>query len=311
VAFRVLLLAFAFTVSACARQTAPPVVRVSVTGLLPGARIVDPATGGEVNYGQMMSRVANADVVFFGEQHDDTAAHRVEQELLATLGATNRPVILSLEMFERDVQVVLDDYLAGRVSESSFLAGARPWERYASDYRPMVELARARRLPVIAANVPRPLASAIGRRGLAALDSLSVAERANAAQDFACPHDDYRARFMETMRGHSPSAGTAPQPGDTLTTAMMERFYVAQCAKDETMAESIVDARRRAPANSVVLHVTGSFHSDYAQGVVARVRRRAPAWDLVTITAVPVRDPVAAPIAPQAGRADFVIFTRR
>ena len=298
----VLLLAF---VGACARGPA-------VTTALPdpgGFRIVAPDSRADMSFGDMVRRLGRADVVFFGEQHDDPETHRAEAAVLGALGTTGRPIVLSLEMFERDVQPLLDDYFAGRTNEADFLAGSRPWPNYATDYRPLVEMAKARGWTVVAANVPRPLASAVGRKGLSALDTLTPAERVRAARDNTCPSDDYHARFMEQMQGHG-GAGSAGATGDTLPTAAAERFYLAQCVKDEAMAESIVEARRRAPRNAIVLHVNGAFHSDYAQGTVQRVRRREPTWKLAVVTAVAVRDPATAPVAPQGGRADIVIFTR-
>jgi uncharacterized iron-regulated protein len=89
-----------------------------------------------------------------------------------------------------------------------------------------------------------------------------------------------------------------------------ERFYLAQCIKDETMAESIVDARLVSP-DAIVVHFNGAFHSDYSQGTVARVRRRQPMWTIAVVSAVPVADPAVAPIVTHSGQADFVIFTRR
>ena len=274
-------------------------------------RVVDPAARVEVSASRMLARLARADVVIFGEQHDDAETHRAQRELLDALGRTARPVVLSLEMIERDVQPVLDHYLAGRIPEPEFLSRSRPWGNYATDYRPLVELARARGWRVVAANVPRPIASAVGRRGLAALDSLTTGERALAATSIQCPHDDYRIRFLEQMRSHSPGSGGAPSAGDTLPTAMAERFYLAQCVKDETMAESMVQAVRDGPRGAIVYHLTGAFHSDYHEGIVPRVRRRLPGADVVVVVGVPVADPRAAAIAPQTGRADFVIFTRR
>jgi uncharacterized iron-regulated protein len=292
---------------ACAPATtvvSPPPAAVS------GFRIVAPNERRELPWEQMIERLARADVVFFGEQHDDPATHRVEAAVLESLGGIGRPVVLSLEMFERDVQRTLDEYLAGRISEPDFLAPSRPWPRYATDYRPLVELAKARGWPVVAANVPRPMASAVSRRGLAALDTLSPAERLYAAREIVCPNDDYHARFMEQMQGHGAGAGTSPAGRDTLSTAMAERFYLAQCVKDETMAESIVEARRRAPRNAIVVHFNGAFHSDFGQGTVDRVTRREPGWKIALVTAVPARDPRAVPIAPLSGRADVVIITR-
>lgn len=290
-------------ISAAAASSAP---------LSSGYRVVAPAAVSDATPAQMIERLARADVVFFGEQHDDPETHRAEAELLDAIGRSGRTVVLSLEMFERDAQSVLDEYLGGRVSESEFLMRSRPWERYATDYRRLIELAKSHHWRVVAANVPRPLASAIGRRGFRALDTLTVTERRNAAREYVCPpNDDYRARFMESMQTHTPTGGPGPSVSDSLPTAMAERFYFAQCIKDETMAESIVDARLASPRDAIVVHFDGAFHSDYAQGTVARVKRRQPGWTLAVVSAIPVADPAVAPIVTQSAKADFVIFTRR
>jgi uncharacterized iron-regulated protein len=300
------VIALALSTAACApRGTLVTVSPVSV----PGVRVVDAATGRDSDFRSLAERAGGMDVVFFGENHDDPETHRVEFGLLDALGRTGRPIVLSLEMFERDVQTLLSDYVAGRISETDFLARSRPWDRYVTDYRPMVELAKERGWPVIATNIPRPMASAVGRKGLAALDTLTAAERAWAARDIQCPDDAYRARFMETMRGHG-SGGAAPAPGDTLPTAVATRFYLAQCTKDETMAESIVEARRRWP-NALIVHYDGAFHSDFRLGTVSRVQRRLPDLKALVITAVPVVDQGTATLATHGGRADYIIFTKR
>lgn len=301
-----LVLVLSTALAACAPRGAVTTAPISV----PGVRAVDVASGANIDFDALITRVSSADVVFFGEQHDDPETHRVEFGLLDAIARSGRPVILSLEMFERDAQPLLNDYLAGRVSEADFLAKSRPWDRYITDYRPMVELAKAKGWPVIASNIPRPMASAVGRKGLAALDTLTPNERLWAAKDIQCPEDAYRVRFMDTMRGHG-AGGAAPAPGDTLPTAAANRFYFAQCIKDETMAESIVEARSGAGNNAIIVHYDGAFHSDYRQGTVDRVRRRAPNLRLAVISAVPVNDQASATLADHAGRADFIIFTKR
>ena len=300
------LAALTSLLAACAPRGGVTTAPISV----PGIRAVDVSSGANIGFEALVSRLSAADVVFFGEQHDDPETHRVEFGVLDALSRSGRPVIMSLEMFERDAQPLLNDYLAGRVSEADFLAKSRPWDRYITDYRPMVELAKSKGWPVIASNIPRPMASAVGRKGLAALDTLTPNERTWAAKDIQCPDDAYRARFMETMRGHSPG-GAPSSPGDTLPTAAANRFYFAQCIKDETMAESIVEAMKTARENTIVVHYDGAFHSDYRQGTVDRVRRRAPNLRLAVITAVPVTDQTTATLAEHAGRADYIIFTKR
>jgi uncharacterized iron-regulated protein len=127
-----------------------------------------------------------------------------------------------------------------------------------------------------------------------------------------CPKDDdYFRRFSETMSGpHVP--GAPPSATDAAAAqATTQRYYEAQCSKDETMAESIV---RMLPAvgrtGSIVLHVNGAFHSDYGLGTVSRVVRRAPGVRRLLVTAVPVEEPATATLGDHGRRADYVIFTR-
>lgn len=300
----VLVAAFA---GACARPPAPSVAPARALE----SRIYASSERQDVSFARMMSRASRADVVFFGEQHDDPATHRAELSVLAALGNGARPVVLSLEMFERDVQGVLDDYLAGRIAESDFLARSRPWERYTTDYRALVELARARGWPVVASNVPRRLASAVSRKGLAVLDTMPAAERALVARDISCPRDAYYTNFAEQMKGHSAGEGPASAADSAAMRAMTDRFYEAQCIKDETMAESIVAALARAGDGAIVLHLDGAFHSDYGLGTAARVVRRRPGVARTILTAIPVDSLERASPAGDAARGDFILYTRK
>lgn len=306
-ATRVGLLALVAVSGACARGAAPslaPSPRAE-------SRVVESRSGRDIAFPAMIERLARADVVFFGEQHDDPATHRAELAVLAALGNTTRPVVLSLEMFERDVQGVLDDYLAGRIPEADFLARSRPWERYATDYRALVELARARGWPVVASNVPRRFASAVSRNGLAVLDTLAPAERALIAREIACPRDAYYERFADQMKGHGAGGGPPTASDSAAMRRMTDRFYEAQCVKDETMAESIVGAMASAGPGALVLHVDGAFHSDYGLGTAARVVRRRPAVRTAVLTAIPVDTLATASAASFTERGDYVLLVRK
>jgi uncharacterized iron-regulated protein len=269
------------------------------------ARAWDAGAGAWVDAGAMADALARYDVVFVGEQHDDPATHRFEAALLDAVGRRARNVIVSLEMFERDVQPLLDEHVAGRVADSAFLAGSRPWRNYDADYRPLVRTAAARRWPVLAANVPRPLASAVSRGGWAALDTVPDAHRRWFAAQRACaPEGEYFRRFGEAMGGmggHGPTADTAA------ARAMLVRFYQAQCIKDETMAESIVRAQQAWP-EWMTIHYNGAFHSDHRLGTVERVARRLPGARIAVVAVVPVPDLAAADPAEHAGRGDYVVF---
>ena len=253
----------------------------------------------------MTVSIARADVVFLGEFHDDPGTHALQAAILhGTARRRQGAVVLSLEMFERDVQPALDAYLRGETDEQAFLLNSRPWRNYSTDYRPLLEFAKAQGWPVLAANVPRRLASTVARRGLEALDSLDEGDRAYVALENSCPRDAYWTRFqgvMGDMSGH----GMQLEPAEV--EAMVWRTYLAQCVKDEVMGESIAAAR--AEHNTLVIHANGAFHSDYRLGTVERVRRRAPRDKIVTVSFVPVEDLDTAEGRPRRKQADFIVFT--
>jgi uncharacterized iron-regulated protein len=253
----------------------------------------------------MAADLARADVVLLGEQHDDPNTHRLETAILEGLARRRVPVTLSLEMFDRDVQPSLDTYVAGTSAEDEFLKGARPWPRYATDYRPLVEFAKSQHWSVVAANVPRRIASDVAKGGRPAIDSLPPADRRLAASELQCPHDGYFDRFVEQMGGHPPGASGATADSTT------ERYYWAQCVKDETMAESIAAAfAKQAGGPGVVVHVTGAFHSDFGAGTGERVRRRLQGRRVTIVSLVPVEtlDRIA-PAGNDLKRADYLVYT--
>lgn len=257
------------------------------------------------DFESMLADVSKADVVFLGEQHDDPGTHRLERAALEGIARRRGQVILALEMFERDAQPKLDDYLAGKTTEADFLKNARPWPKYTSDYRPLVELAKAKGWPVVGGNVPRRLASLVGRKGLIGVDSLPAADRTLIAAQLTCPRDEYYERFKKEM-GDMSGHGQKITPEEAA--AMIGRFYDAQCVKDETMAEAIAAARAKSP-DAVVVHVNGAFHSDYRMGTAQRAKRRLEGTRIAVISFVPVEDLDAADGRKIRKLGDYVVFT--
>jgi uncharacterized iron-regulated protein len=261
------------------------------------------------DFESMLADITSADIAFLGEQHDDPGTHRLEAATLEGLARRRSNVVLALEMFERDVQPQLNSYLAGTLSEKDFLATSRPWPRYATDYRPMVEFAKAWKWPVIAGNIPRKYASLIARGSLTAVDTLSAENRAFISKTFSCEHDDYWDRFAKTMgdmSGHGPEA--AKQSPEEKAAAL-EKIYQSQCAKDETMGESIAIAYNAAPPRALVVHVNGSFHSDYRLGTAERARRNLKGKRIVVVNFAPVADLDAANADELRKLGDYVVFT--
>src|SRR6185436_2348850 len=130
------------------------------------------------------------------------------------------------------------------------------------------------------------------------------------ARELKCPADDgYYHRFAEQM-GEHPASGQTEEKAAADAKARLERFYWAQCLKDETMAESIASAFEKQAGPGTVVHFTGSFHSDFGEGTAERVRRRLPGRRVAVVSILPVDDVDSlAPAGDDLKRAEYLVYT--
>lgn len=235
-----------------------------------------------------------AQVIVFGEEHNDSLAHVLQKQLYKALLESDRNVVLSMEMFERDVQLVLNEYLDGLISESSLIKDGRAWNNYA-DYAPLLRLAKKHQQQVLAANVPGRYASMVSRKGIATLELLDRKARAYFS-DFEIPgdNDPYRRKFDAAMGSHGHSLGPS--------------VFHAQLLRDATMAESIVNARKK-NRKSVILHLTGKFHSDEGLGTISELKKRKKNLRILTISCFPAEDFAKPDWSAYKNLADIIILT--
>ena len=242
--------------------------------------------GNDLTLEQALARVADADIVLVGELHTHPAVHLLQARMLAGLAADGRPLVLSMEQFSRADQPVLDAYLAGRIGEAALIRDGNAWPNYQSDYRPLVEFAKAHHLPVIAANAPKPLVSCVGQEGPAWLEQLPASRRSQLARTLTLGDDPYRQKFMASLHH-----------GDADSNA---RRFAAQTSWDDTMAESMVDYLRSHPGQRI-MHIAGNFHVEGGLGLASRIASRNP--DLKVALVVPeLTVPQAGDGQPAAGR---------
>lgn len=254
----------------------------------PVYRIVHSRTGKELTLAQLADELASRDVVYFGEQHDNAPGHQVYAELTKLIAERRPDFVLSMEMFERDTQGVMNDYLRGRIDEAAFLKHSRPWKDYARDYRPLVELARDRKLDVIAGNLPKTVASKVASKEGSTSSFLPRTTNA--------PTDRYWEQFSDTMKGHPGADGA------------VERMYRAQCAKDDAMAEAIADYLASNPHRQpLVIHCNGNFHSDYGLGTAARLAQRSPITQAAIISMIAVPDVAKADVTADRKKGHYLL----
>jgi uncharacterized iron-regulated protein len=238
-----------------------PAIAVAQRPLEDYYRIYDTRQEREVPLDSIVHALSNADVLFFGEDHGDSIGHVLELRLLeACHQAYGDAVVLSLEMFEKDVQLILDEYLRGAIREKNLLKDARVWKNY-QDYRPLVEYAKTNKIPVVAANAPSRYTNMVTMGGLQSLQQLD--KRAKAFLP-PLPIDTavgrYYERFNEVMGGHGAMSSM--------------HIYQSQNLWDAAMAWSVYQAWR-GKRGTKVLHLNGRFHTDEKLGIPAQLQRYA------------------------------------
>lgn len=247
------------------------------------SHVVNTATAKPMSLTELASSLENADVVFFGEYHGHQGAHLLQSKLQVALHRQRPGQVLSMEQFSVDHQGTLNRYLSDELGEAELIEDAAAWPNYRASYRPLVEYAKARALPVVAANAPAEIARCIGRTGADYLNTLDTATRSQLPDQPFLDVPAYRAKFLQAMAHGSDHS------------ERLENQYQAQLLRDNTMAVSILDALKRHPGHQV-LHINGTFHSEQSLGTVAALQARAPNLEVRVISPV-LRDNITTPMA--------------
>lgn len=296
-------------------------------------RVYD-SRGKDASFAAVLAALPQYEAVLVGEQHDDMIGHGFQASLLAAAFQGLQPdrlVVLSLEMFERDVQYIVDEYLSGLISEEHFLSSARPWPDYELRYRPLVEIAHAHGLPVVAANAPRRYVNRVSREGAESLADLSSSAKLFLPPlPYPGPSDEYRAQWdavmaeaMESMKAQMDStaadrAESEPEtePKSDEEEAPSQHYVVSpnviysQALWDAAMGHGVTTALGAHPG-SLVIHMAGSFHVGRGTGIPERIADYRPGTRVLSIVMEAVDDINAWDDDKHRALGDFVILTKK
>jgi uncharacterized iron-regulated protein len=252
--------------------------------------------GRKADYKDILKEAEKADIVFFGESHDNPIAHWLELELTKELFAVKgKDLILAAEMFETDNQILIDEYFAGIIKESSFESEIRLWKNYATDYKPLLNFAKEKGLKFVASNIPRRYASVVASGGFEALQKLTT-EALKYIAPLPVEYDPELACYKDML-----SMGGAI--GGKMESKVNENLPKAQAIKDATMAKSITNNWQK---GQTVIHYNGSYHSDRHMGIIWYLNKYNPSLKVATVTTV-VQDNIDKIEDDNKGQADFVI----
>lgn len=244
--------------------------------------------GGEADFDKMLKMAEEKSYIFFGEYHNNPISHWLQFELTKALYATKKgDLILGAEMFESDNQYILDEYLNGLISEKSFSEEVRLWPNYNTDYKPLVEFAKANKLPFIATNIPRRYASMVYKKGVESLNSLS-----DLARSYIVPLNTFQ--FDSTVNCYKELLNS-DHGGLNMATA--------QAIKDATMAYFI---DKNMTEKGTFIHYNGAYHSDNFEGIIHYLKKTVVLEDILTISTV-TQENIESLAEENKGIADFII----
>ncbi len=247
----------------------PPLFGICQDSLSTHYKIFNTKTQKATSLDEIVRDINKADVLFFGEEHNDSTGHQLEYILLKKI-AEHYPgkTALSMEMFETDCQTVLNEYLAGLIRDKNFETDARVWPNY-DDYRPLIEFSKENKLPVISANAPARYTNMVNRLGLSSLQQLDATGKSYLPP---LPIDTatgpYLEKFDQIMGGHSAMPGM--------------QMYQAQNLWDATMGWSIAKFIKT-HHDYKILQINGGFHSEEKLGAAAQLLHYDPKIRIINI----------------------------
>lgn len=226
------------------------------------------------SHSEILSALVKADVVYLGETHDSLEDHEAQLKIIQALYQQNPKVAVAMEMFQRPSQEVLDQYLAGEITEAQLRKQSEYDQRWGFSweyYAPILRFAKANQLPVLALNTPTEVTRKVASQGL---ESLTAAERRYIPPltEIRTDNEDYRKMVRQVYeRHHHAGHGNSND---------FEQFFITQVLWDETMAERIAQFRQANPDYQIVV-LAGKGHIIYGHGIPSRVARRLDGESLV------------------------------
>lgn len=231
------------------------------------------AKGEKSTYQKMLTDAAKAEVIFFGELHNNPISHWLQLELTKDLFAQKGAnLILAAEMFEADNQLIIDEYLAGLIKDNNFEKECKLWNNYQTDYKPLLEFAKNNKLKFIASNIPRRYAAIVNQQGFEGLEKLSK-DALNCIAPLPIRYDPTIKCYKQMLQMFS---GMASRHVD-------QNLPKAQAVKDATMAHFILLNLKK---EYQILHFNGAYHSDNYEGIVWHLKNIKPDLKIMTISTV-------------------------
>jgi len=224
--------------------------------------IISARTGGPVPFEELLADLSTVQVVYVGEEHTNRAHHRIQLKILRALMAGHPQLSVGMEMFDRSYQHVLDRWSRGEVGREAFLRMTHWYANWRYDfdlYAEILETVRQNHLPLVALNLPFYIPPKIRVGGIRYLSNY---EKQFLPAEIDTSNRAHRQYLEKVFREHHFRGKVK-----------FKDFYLAQCAWEDTMAESVA----RHLDDGTMLVLAGNGHIRYKYGIPQRAFRRTGA----------------------------------
>lgn len=232
-------------------------------------RLDQPPVGAAVTvidpFEAIIDSLMNNRVVHVGESHTTWSDHQLQFRIIRALHEKDSRLAIGMEMFSREVQPVLDKYIAGTIDEKEFLKQSGYFSQWGYDYRlyrDILKFARRYRISVVGLNLPKALVSKVFKEGGVDVLTDEEAQKIPRERDLDMPGYQQRLAMVFAMHGQHGSAGGA-----------FKDFFQAQSLWDEAMAETAASFLAEHPEHRMVV-LAGRGHVVKDTGIPPRLARR-------------------------------------
>ena len=223
----------------------------------------------------LYDRMAQAQIVYLGEIHDNQRHHELQLEALQALLERGQRPAVGFEFFSVEQTGYLMDYVQGRKGHGGQLDEAQAEQKLRQElgwgprrdqewgyYFPLLKLAKEQSLPVFGTDLPDSLRDRIPRLGVTGLSA--VEKRLLQSTGFSDPV--YR-RYMEQTLIDAHCGWNDPK--------LISNLYETWLERNDAMAQSIA-AMAQADAGQPVVMIIGAGHTRHNLAVVERVQHLLP-----------------------------------
>jgi len=254
----------------------------------PSVRALKPDTLATID--DIIPQLTASRIIYVGETHDQFAHHMNQLKVIKKIHDAGYKLAVGMEMFQKPYQQVVDDYLAGRIDEFTFLKKTEYFSRWRYDYnlyKPIIDYIKQQRIPLVALNIQGDLTRKVAREGMY---DLPDKQKKQLPSDMNFSNETYRKDLNQVFVVHNKQEDLQD----------FNYFLQAQMIWDEGMAESAHRFLANHPEHKMVI-LAGNGHIRHKYGIPDRLHRRNHEPFTVVVQDEEIED----------GVADYVLLTTK